>query len=146
MFGFPYRPFTEEQDAKIVSAVAEAEKNTSAEIKVHVTKYCKGDVMLAAANTFKKLEIDKTEQRNGVLIFLALEDHKVAILGDEGINNQVEDDYWQCTLDVLLPHFKKNEIAEGICAALDRIGEKLAVLFPSNDKEDNELDDNISYG
>lgn len=146
MFGFSYRPFTVEQDAKIVAAVASAENNTSAEIKVHVTKYCKGDVMLAASNAFKKLEIDKTEQRNGVLIFLALEDHKVAILGDEGINNQVEEDYWQCTLDVMLPYFRKNEIAEGVCAALDRVGAKLSELFPCIGKTDNELDDSISYG
>lgn len=146
MFGFSYRPFSDAEEVKIVETIANEEKKTAAEIKLHVTKYCKGDPMLAAGNVFEKLEMSKTIQRNGILIFLALEDHKVAILGDEGINSLVENDFWDCTLELMITHFKRNEVAEGVCTAIERVGEKLTIFFPNGDKKDDELSNDISYG
>ncbi|NQX99129.1 MAG: TPM domain-containing protein, partial [Flavobacteriales bacterium] len=78
--------FTQEQQNLIVAAVKEAELNTSGEIKVHIERKCKEDVLDHAAFMFDKLEMQKTELRNGVLIYLAVEDKKLAILGDAGIN------------------------------------------------------------
>ena len=77
--------FTEEQQLQIVAAVKEAELNTSGEIKVHIERRCKEDVLDHAAFMFDQLEMQKTELRNGVLIYLAVEDRKLAILGDAGI-------------------------------------------------------------
>ena len=71
--------FTEENKLQITNAIRVAETNTSGEIRVHIEKFCKGDVLDQAAYVFGKLEIHKTELRNGVLFYLAVEDHKFAI-------------------------------------------------------------------
>ncbi|MFR4038734.1 MAG: hypothetical protein ACLTZT_13925 [Butyricimonas faecalis] len=47
------------------------------------------DVLDRAADVFARLNMHKTAQRNGVLIYVALLDHKSAILGDAGINAKV---------------------------------------------------------
>ena len=86
--------FTKIQKEQIKTAVAEAENNTSGEIRVHIDNHCKEDVMDRAAWWFGKLEMQKTEQRNGVLFYLAVKDHKFAILGDMGINAKIADDFW----------------------------------------------------
>ena len=78
----------------IKSAVKEAELNTSGEIRVHIDNRCKEDVMDRAAWWYEKLEMQKTEQRNGVLFYLAVKDQKFAILGDAGINALTPEDFW----------------------------------------------------
>ena len=86
--------FTSEQQKSIQQSIANAELNTSGEIRVHIDDKCKGDVLDAAANMFHKMKIDKTELRNGVLFYLAVSDHKFAILGDKGINEKVPENFW----------------------------------------------------
>lgn len=85
--------FTEENKLQIANAIRVAELNTSGEIRIHIEKFCKGDVLDQAAYVFEKLEMHKTELRNGVLFYLAIEDHKFAILGDAGINQKVSDNF-----------------------------------------------------
>jgi uncharacterized membrane protein len=65
--------FTQEEKDNIKKAVQEAELNTSGEIRVHIEKDCKIDVLDRAAYIFDKLDMQKTEQRNGVLFYLAIE-------------------------------------------------------------------------
>ena len=71
---------------RVVDAIGEAEKMTSGEIRVHITPKCGNDVMKDAAKTFDRLKMYKTRHRNGVLIYVAFESRKFAILGDAGIN------------------------------------------------------------
>ncbi|MFB0924204.1 MAG: TPM domain-containing protein, partial [Vicingaceae bacterium] len=85
--------FTEKQQQQIVAAIKEAELNTSGEIKVHIEKKCEEDVLDHAAFMFDELEIQKTELRNGALIYLAVEDRALAILGDTGINLKVPNNF-----------------------------------------------------
>ena len=87
MFFNSKKLFTEEESKAIVSAIAEAEDKTSGEIRLHVEPNCKGEVLDRAAEVFFKLGMDKTKDSNGVLIYVAHEDHKFAIIGDKGINH-----------------------------------------------------------
>ena len=87
------RFFQPEEEDRIIDAIQEAELNTSGEIRVHLEDNLKGDVLQAAQKTFLKLEMHKTEARNGVLIFIAPEQRKFAILGDKGINEKVPKDF-----------------------------------------------------
>lgn len=142
----PSNFFTNEQKAAIVEAIGKAEQNTSGEIRIHIDKSCKEEVLDQAAYIFKKLKMHKTEQRNGVLIYLALDDRKFAIIGDAGINSKVPADFWDKVKDEMLNHFKLGEFSEGLITGVQMAGEKLKAFFPLLPDDKNELSDEISFG
>ena len=90
--------------------------------------------------------MDKTEQRNGVLLYIAVESKQFAILGDEGINAKVSEDFWDLEKELMLSHFKKAEYTKGIELAILKVGEKLKEFFPYQEDDTNELSDEISKG
>lgn len=138
--------FTEEERNLIVKAVIEAEKNTSGEIQVHIEKHCKEDVLDRAAAIFATLKMHKTKLRNGVLFYLALEDHKFAILGDVGINQVVPENFWDEIKETMASMFKEGKIPEGLCEGIKKAGHQLKEHFPFQKNDVNELPDNISFG
>jgi len=138
--------FTTEQQQQIVGAVKEAELNTSGEIKVHIDRKCKEDVLDHAAYIFDQLEMQKTELRNGVLIYLAVEDRKLAILGDAGINLKVPTDFWDTTRDIMIKNFKEGKFTEGLSEGIKLAGEQLKKYYPYQSDDVNELSDDISFG
>jgi uncharacterized membrane protein len=138
--------FTAQQQELIVAAIKVAELNTSCEIKVHIEKKCKEEVLDHAAFMFDQLEMEKTGLRNGVLIYLALEDRELAILGDTGINLKVPKNFWDATRDVMIHHFKEGEFAEGIANGIQLAGEQLKEHYPYQSDDVNELSDDISFG
>jgi uncharacterized membrane protein len=129
----------------LVEAIATAEKNTSGEIRVHIEKACNGDVLERAKVVFEKLGMTATEARNGVLIYIAEESHKFAIIGDAGIHEKVGHDFWDHSKDLMLAHFKKGEFVEGIKEAVLSCGEALKKYFPYQKNDANELSNDISY-
>jgi len=138
--------FTEAQGNQIVKAIQRAEMTSSGEVRVHLEDNCKGKVLEEAKKTFHKLQMHKTERRNGVIIFLAPERKEFAIYGDEGINKVVPENYWQDVRDVLQRNFRKGDFAQGVVEAVDLVGEKLRTYFPGVKDDINELPDDISYG
>ncbi len=138
--------FTEENKLQITNAIRVAETNTSGEIRVHIENNCKGDVLDRAAYIFEKLKMQKTELRNGVLFYLAVKDHKFAILGDGGINAKVEDDFWETTKEVVIAKLKEGLYADGLANGIIKAGEKLKEHFPYQADDVNELSDEISFG
>lgn len=136
---------TEEEQKKIRLAVESAERFTSGEIRVCIEKSCKEDVLDRAANYFKKLGMHETAKRNGVLIYVATNDHQFAIIGDAGINRVVPDDFWNSTKDAMLAHFKENRLADGIVTGVNLAGKQLQTFFPYLDGDKNELPDDISF-
>ena len=142
----PSKIFTEEEKKQIVDAIKQAEKNTSGEIRVHIEKKCKEDVLDHAAFMFDELEMQKTELRNGVLIYLAVEDRKLAILGDAGINMKVPKGFWDETKDVMINHFKNGEYAKGLSEGIIKAGKQLKEHYPYEKDDTNELSDDISFG
>lgn len=138
--------FKKDEGDQIINAIQKAEGLTSGEIRVHLEDNCKGEVLKAAKKTFHKLNMHKTERRNGVIIFLAPERQEFAIYGDEGINKVVPENYWQDVRDLLQTHFRKGAFAQGVIEAVGLIGEKLRTYFPSIRNNINELPNDISYG
>lgn len=138
--------FTKEQKEQIVTALKNAEKNTSGEIRVHIESNCNLDVLDRAAYIFKTLQMHKTELRNGVLFYLSLDDRKFAIIGDAGINAVVPHGFWDNTKDVILDLFKKAQFTEGLVKGLELAGEQLKAHFPYQKNDVNELEDEISFG
>lgn len=137
--------FSTEQKKQITDAIAKAELNTSGEIRLHVEGRCKIDVLDRAAYVFEKLEMHKTEQRNGVLFYLAVYDRKFAILGDAGINQVVPADFWDSIKETMLGFFKDGKFADGLSTGILMAGEQLKANFPYQDDDVNELSDEISF-
>ena len=131
---------------RVEKAVASAEKRTSGELRVHIETKCKGDVMDRVAALFAALNMHKTESRNGVLLYLSIKDRKFAIIGDGGINQKVNSDFWQSTYDAALPHFKSEDFTSGLCSAIDTCGQALSDHFPYCENDVNELENGISWG
>ena len=135
--------FTAEQQTSIVSAIAEAEKNTSGEIRVHLENKCSADVLDRAAQVFAKLHMHKTKERNGVLFYLATEDHKFAILGDAGVNAKTGPDFWDTIKAGMAEDFSKGNFTEGLVNGIIKAGEQLKVHFPYQSDDVNELPNEI---
>lgn len=137
--------FTPFQKEEIKNAIQEAELNTSGEIRVHIESKCNEDVLDRAAFLFDKLEMNKTEKRNGVLFYLAVNSRKFAIIGDGGINEVTPDDFWDRIKDEMAEQFKEGEFAEGLVSGIKEAGKSLKLFFPFQKDDVNELSDDISF-
>ena len=131
-------------EKEIVNAIALAEKNTSGEIRVHIENHTEKPPLERAQEVFYQLGMDKTAARNGVLFYIGVSDHTFAIIGDEGIDKAVESDFWDCTKDAVIDHFKHNRIKDGLVEGILRAGERLKKYFPYTDGDANELSNEIS--
>lgn len=141
------RLFSEEDRRRIINAIKEAEMETSGEIQVHLENHCKGEVLDRAADVFATLKMHKTALRNGVLFYLATEDHKFAILGDAGINQLVPPHFWDDIKEEMLKYFREKKFTEGLCTGIAMAAQQLKTHFPYDSKGDeNELPDEISFG
>ena len=141
----PEKAFTKEQKEAMVAAIQKAEKDTSGEIRVHIENRSKIEVLDRAADVFAELKMHKTALRNGVLIYVALLDHKLAILGDAGINSKVPTGFWDSIKTNMVEKFKQGAITEGMCEAVITAGEQLKAYFPYQENDVNELPDDISF-
>jgi uncharacterized membrane protein len=137
---------TKEDEQAIVEAIRMAEKNTSGEIRVHIEKTTSMDAYDRAMEVFHELKMDETELQNGVLIYLAVEDRHFVICGDKGINDVVQDDFWNCTRDIMVAEFKKGDFKQGLIDGITRAGEQLQKYFPWQEGDTNELSNEISRG
>ena len=132
-------------EERVVAAIREAEKNTSGEIRVHLQPRDKGDAMAIAKKTFERLKMTETEQRNGVLFFVATRDQKLAVLGDKGIDDATPPDFWDSIVTTITDHFREGRIADGLCEGILMAGQALQEYFPYQSDDVNELNDEISY-
>ncbi len=134
-------------EARVKQAIEAAERASSGEIRVSVASYFWGDVEHVARKAFVRLGMDKTAQRNGVLIFLVPSRKRFAILGDEGIHAKVGQEFWEDVAGCLSAHFMRAEFTEGLVDGIAMVGERLAEHFPWQGAADrNELPDDVDFG
>jgi uncharacterized membrane protein len=149
IFPWPKKEFfTKEERQRIVDAVRNAERRTSGEVRVFVEGRCPYmDAMDRAVQVFYKLGMQKTADRNAVIIYVALKDHQLAVYGDEGIHAKVGQEYWGTEVAQMISSFNRENYAEGIRQCVDDIGEALHTYFPfDHDTDKNELPDEIVFG
>ena len=132
------------EEQEIVQAIVEAEKNTSGEIRVHIEEHTEKSPLERAQEVFFELKMDETQDRNGVLFYVCVSDKKFAILGDKGINEAVESDFWDCTKDTVIANFKEGNFKKGLVEGILRAGERLKKYFPYQSDDTNELSNEIS--
>ena len=137
---------TKEEEQEIVEAIRLAEKETSGEIRIHIEKTTSKDHFDRALEVFHLLEMDQTELKNGVLIYLAVEDKKFVICGDKGINELVEADFWDTTKNSMANHFKNSNFKQGLVEGITKAGIQLQKYFPFKEGDINELSNEISKG
>lgn len=140
--------FSPEENQHIVSAIREAERLTSGEIRVYIESHCRFvDPVDRAIELFYGLKMEKTEQRNGVILYIAIKDHQLAIYGDEGIHQKVGKAFWNKVVQHILSEFNATHYGDGIAHILKEIGEVLHEHFPyHSDTDRNELPDEIVFG
>ncbi len=138
--------FSKEEKQRIMQAIADAEKTSSGEIRVHIENKCNGEVLDCASHAFAKLKMHKTELRNGVLFFLAVRSKKFAILGDVGINQKVPENFWNDIKKEVQETFLKGDFVGGLSKGILKAGQQLKEHFPYQTDDKNELSDEISFG
>ncbi|HEX6850545.1 MAG TPA: TPM domain-containing protein [Candidatus Polarisedimenticolaceae bacterium] len=147
MFDRPERRLLSPDDERrVVAAIRAAERRTSGEIRVHVQGRCKGDPLAAAATIFERLGMTHTAARNGVLVFLAVDDRRFAIVGDKGIHEKVGAAFWDALRDALADRLRAGRAADGLIETVEAIGAELSRSFPRAGDDRNELADRVSYG
>lgn len=138
--------FNKDEKQQILDAIANAEKESSGEIRVHIENNCKGEVLDCASHVFALLKMHKTELRNGVLFYLAVKSKKFAILGDIGINQKVPEDFWDKIKGEMHIAFQKGDFVGGLSNGIIKAGQQLKLHFPYQTNDKNELSDEISFG
>ena len=135
---------TAEEEQLIVEAIIEAENQTSGEIRVHLEKELDKDPIARAQEVFYYLGMDGTQNQNGILFYVAVDDHRFAVIGDKGIDTVVPDDFWESIRDEVITEFKSGKYARGLIQGILHAGEKLKEFFPVDEEDQNELPDSIS--
>ena len=139
------RGFLAETDLDAVTqAIGAAELRTSAEIRVHLDHRCPGEPMARAVAVFEHLGMHRTAARHGVLIYVSVGDHKLAVLGDQGIHERVGQVYWERLVDAVLAHFREERPRDGLLHAVAEVGAVLARHFPRRSGDVNELSYQVS--
>ena len=137
--------FTKEQQDQIREAIKKAEDTTSGEIRVHIETNLSGNVLDRAAWIFKRIGMHATAERNGVLFYLAITNKKFAVIGDQGINAKVAEDFWDGIKKNLEQHFSTGKFTEGLVEGISITGSQLKEHFPFQKNDINELPDDISF-
>lgn len=134
-------------EQRIIRAIESAERVTSGEVRVHLNETCSGDPLRDAEKQFKKLGMQRTAARNGILFYFALESHKFAVVGDRGIHEKVGQAFWDGIRDQMIPKLKSGQLLEAIELGVAEAGRALAEHFPYQGQRDvNELSDEVSRG
>jgi uncharacterized membrane protein len=140
--------FSETEKEIIASAIKAAERSTSGEVRVFIESKCRFmNALDRAAEVFGELKMYQTQQRNGVLVYIALKDRQLAIYGDEGIHQKVGVEFWNTSVKEMVQYFNKENYAQGIAEVVIKIGNALKQHFPYDEKGDtNELSDEVVFG
>jgi uncharacterized membrane protein len=134
-------------DDRVKAAIASAEKQTSGEIRVSVSRFFYGSVRRAAERAFERMKMRATRDRNGILFFVVPSRRRFVVLGDEGIHRRVGQDFWDKLVAAMAGDFREGNFNEGLIRGIEECGRLLAAHFPYQGERDvNELPDDVDFG
>lgn len=128
---------------RIVAAITAAEARTSGEIRVLISKQRAEDPVAAAERHFERLQMANTAERNAVLVFLCPTSHTFAVIGDAGIHAKCGEAFWRELADAMVVCFKRGDFTSGLVLGIERAGDLLAVHFPRQPDDQNELPNKV---
>ncbi len=138
--------FSAPQQLLIKNAVKQAEQLTSGEIRVCIDSKITGNAYQRAVEVFHQLNMHKTKLRNGILIYIAIENRQFAVIGDSGIHQHVHQQFWDDLKNEMITFFGNNDYTGGLLHAINKTGRALAQYFPFHHTDSNELPDDIIFG
>lgn len=141
----PHLFFSSKEKQKIIQAIQEAERQTSAEIRVHLERQARSDFLEHGREIFKKIGMAQTLSRNGVLFLLGVKSRRFAVLGDAGIHEKVPAGFWDGVVREMAEYFKQDRFADGFAEGIRFVGQTLKKEYPRQPGDINELPDEISY-
>jgi uncharacterized membrane protein len=115
---------------RVVAAIAAAELLTSGEIRVTIARHAVENPVAAAQAYFNKMGMAKSPHRNGILIFVAPESRKFAVIGDSAVHEKCGDAFWSGLTEAMGGHFRAGDFTAGLVHGIERAGEVLARHFP----------------
>ena len=133
--------FNPEESERIIAAIQKAESTTSGEIRIHLEDHCPEEVIATAKMVFERLGMRETDERNGVLIFIAIKDRKMAVIGDDGIHAKVASNFWQEVVAGIKANFATEAYEKGLIEAVNQLGTTLSEHFPWQPGSEDELED-----
>lgn len=134
-----------EQDI-IVEVIRKAEKNSTGEIRVHISSSQEKNNAEQAYQIFCKYCKGQTKHKNAILIHINFTQRYLTIIGDEGIHQRVKQDFWNEIHDRMTILFASEQYLKGITEGVESVGIELAKYFPiSGEKQLNELPDEILF-
>jgi len=135
--------FSSLDNDRIVAAIADAERKSSGEVRVHVTRRKPEDLEARARRRFEELGMTKTAERNGVLFYIAPAARRFQVLGDSGIHERCGADFWKEVAAEMEESFRRGDFTEGILRGVRKVGEVLEAHFPRSAQDENELPNEI---
>ena len=94
-------------------------------------------VNVRAHQVFLEHGLHRTELGTGVLILISLLEHRIEVLTDHPILDQVPQDIWENMVSVIQQGFQKGSPVESICHAILTCGKVLKDVFPVKKDECN---------
>jgi uncharacterized membrane protein len=134
-----------EELARVEAKIAAVERLTSAEIKVVLTSSSWMGIGNKAARLFRRYGLDATAQRNGVLLLIDVKNHELLIYGDQGINENVEPQFWNAIRDAMVAELSRGQLARALLTGIQRIGETLCMLFPAVPDDNDEISNALLF-
>jgi len=135
--------FSKLDNDRIVAAIADAERKSSGEIRVHVTGRKPENLEERARRRFELLGMAKTADSNGVLLYIAPMVRRFQILGDAGIHEKCGPDFWKEVTSEMEERFRRGEFTEGIVRGVEKVGDILVRHFPRSVADKDELPDSL---
>jgi uncharacterized membrane protein len=129
---------------EIVRAIQAAETKTSGEMRVYVSRKEAPDPVLEGTRRFSIMGMHKTQGRNAVLFFVAPCSNTFAVIGDEAIHQKCGQEFWTRLAEEMTAFFKKGEFTQGLVKGIGTAGSILAMHFPRQPDDANELPDSVT--
>lgn len=133
------RLLSREETDRIEAKIAAAERLTSAELRIAIVRSSWLGIKRRARKLFERHGLDKTAQRNGVLVVVDVKNHEIVIYGDEGVNNLLAQEFWDAVRDAMVDELRLGRLAEGLSIGIRLLAERLSQLFPANNDRGDEL-------
>jgi uncharacterized membrane protein len=131
---------------KVQAAIHEAERRTSGEIRVSVSRFFWGKIEPVAWKAFHRLGMSATKDRNGILFFIVPARRRFVVIGDEGIHAHVGQEFWEGVVKAMAGDFRRRDFTAGLVRGIEEGGRRLAAHFPYDAATDkNELPDEIDF-
>lgn len=85
----------------------------------------------------------RTTRRTGVLIYLSMAERRAEIIADQAILDVTDEHTWGEAMTALITDVREGRPADGIVAAVERVGAVLAEHFPRSAHDINEIPDTL---